>query len=193
MFWDPNEETRKTYMVSIIRITRELGLYKDNYSPTETYSTIDNESEDNDFEPDEAPVFLGDKAFVLKRRRQHNQQSLASLIDNTKLQSSQVVLTQYSSHVDDVTSNASSRNEGAQVHDEDDEDEQEQETCQCGERSCKLKALKSMNVQLKPCSNGACTSGEKIFRSCSSNVCKKCYIFNQKTSIEIKNENKKKK
>ena len=59
----------------------------------------------------------------------------------------------WASLINEVTSNASSRNEGAQVY-----DEEEQETCQCGERSCKLKALK-LNVRLKKCSNVACTSG----------------------------------
>ena len=55
---------------SINKIARELGLFKDNYKCSTLHTTtIDNEDEDEDTtnESDQAPIFTGNKAFVLKK------------------------------------------------------------------------------------------------------------------------------
>ena len=69
MFWDPSPEIRLKNMISINKIARELGLFKDNYKCSTLHTTtIDNEDEDEDTtnESDQAPIFTGNKAFVLK-------------------------------------------------------------------------------------------------------------------------------
>lgn len=84
MFWDPEEETRNKNMIAIIKIVRELGLYKDSYNHSTSSGDEEEQISATNSEQDgsRAPKFLGDTtsfAFIPKRRRSNDcEQSLES-------------------------------------------------------------------------------------------------------------------
>ena len=80
MFWHPDEETRKKNMVSIIKIARELNLYKDNYNDSQPNIIEMNEDEQNSSNGiDQPPMFTGNKVDSFSPKRQLREYSLALL------------------------------------------------------------------------------------------------------------------
>jgi hypothetical protein len=190
VFWYPNEITRKRNMISIIKIARELGLYKDNYSNSngkqQTTTTIETDEEDDNYnDTDQPPMFLGEKkAYFPKRRRsQHcDTSSMASLVGTTNLDTIQIPnqssynsnAPNQSSFVETVTLDEAQGNCTIKYTSlsssspffspipkiKREDDEDKYVYCQCGSSHCNLRALES-SVELIPCPNASSRKGGK--------------------------------
>ena len=114
MFWSPAEEERQQHLTGIVKIARELNLYKDSYNPHYKQEEKDKDDDSSVAHEDgighdaiQPPVFLGDspkvsRKFQRKKRQLDDVQSMSSLISNTNMQTTHVP--SQGSVDDDVTS-----------------------------------------------------------------------------------------
>ena len=162
-------------MTCIIKIAREIGLYKD--CPNQNSQLILQENEDENTsacdDPDQPPMFLGEttSSMLFPKRRRYCEESQASLIGSSNLGALQIPLLEVTSVTDDVTSM--------------DKEGDEYEHCECGSKHCYLNCP-SEKVVLVQCSNSSikkggrnkstlCKSGIRIFQACETKICRMCY------------------
>jgi hypothetical protein len=177
-------------MIAILKVARELRLYKDTYR---ILKQDENYPDDSKVQDDQAPIYSG-YMQVPKRKRQNYCESVASLIDHSNLGSRvKMEFPDQLSPVDDLTSHeggvlrrpnnnlfengnlVGSENQYSEDEEQSKNDEDPMVYCKCGHRYCHIGAPKSI-AKLIACPKANCTSGMLIFKNCKSKECRRCYL-----------------